>query len=64
MIPIAMAVIAIFIIGLDILLLWCFAVVNLFAMKYSNFNVYSLNLRQRYTKFFATDCTDFYRLKK
>jgi len=38
MIPIAMAVIAIFIIGLDILLLWCFDVVNLFAMKYSKFN--------------------------
>ena len=59
-----MAVIAIFIIGLDILLLWCFDVVNLFAMKYSKFNVYNLKLRQRYTKFFATDYTDFYSLKK
>jgi hypothetical protein len=38
MIPIAIAVIAILIIGLDILLLCCFEVVNLLAMKYSKFN--------------------------
>lgn len=34
----AIAAIAILIIGLEILLLWFLDVVSLFAMKYSNFN--------------------------
>jgi hypothetical protein len=37
-IPIAIAAIAIFIIGADILLLWSRAVMSLLAMKYSKFN--------------------------
>ena len=37
-IPNAMAMMAIFIIGAEILLLWSRAVMSLFAMKYSKFN--------------------------
>jgi hypothetical protein len=38
-IPMAMAEIAIFIIGADILLLWSLAVMSLLAIKYSKFNL-------------------------
>ena len=45
-IPIAIAAIAIFIIGAEILLLWSRAVMSLFAMKYSKFNSkYGLRLQ-------------------
>ena len=47
-IPIAIAAIAIFIIGADILLLWSRAVMSLLAMKYSKFNsFYDLIVQSR-----------------
>lgn len=57
----AMAEIAILIIGADMLLLKCFAVMSRLAMKYSKFKSYCL--LQRYIKFFATDYNHLHRLK-
>jgi hypothetical protein len=55
------AEIAIFIMGADILLLKCLAVISRLAMKYSRFKI--LDLSQRYIKFFGTDYTDLRRGK-
>jgi uncharacterized protein YbbC (DUF1343 family) len=52
-IPSAMAVMAIFIIGADILLLWSLAVMSLFAIKYSNFNGMISNLVFKNTVLFS-----------
>lgn len=51
--PNAMAVIAIFIIGADILLLWSLAVTSRFAIKYSNFNGMISNLVFKNTVLFS-----------
>lgn len=48
-----MAVMAIFIIGADILLLWSLAVMSLFAIKYSNFNGMISNLVFKNTVLFS-----------
>ena len=61
-IPNAMAVMAIFIIGADILLLWSLVVIRRFAIKYSNFKFWNYSWT-KVKKVFATDYTDFYRLK-
>jgi uncharacterized protein YbbC (DUF1343 family) len=52
-IPSAMAVIAIFIIGAEILLLWSLAVMSRFAIKYSNFNGMISNLVFKNTVLFS-----------
>ena len=52
-IPSAMAVMAIFIIGADILLLWSVVVMSLFAIKYSNFNGMISNLVFKNTVLFS-----------
>jgi hypothetical protein len=57
-----MAVIAIFIIGAEILLLWSLEVMSRFAIKYSNFNFGGI-VETKVKKVFATDYTDFHRLK-
>jgi uncharacterized protein YbbC (DUF1343 family) len=52
-IPIAMAVMAIFIIGAEILLLWSLAIISRFAIKYSNFNGMISNLAFKNTVLFS-----------
>ncbi len=52
-IPSAIAVMAIFIIGADILLLWSLAVISRFAIKYSNFNTMNSNLVFKNTVLFS-----------
>jgi uncharacterized protein YbbC (DUF1343 family) len=52
-IPIAMAVMAIFIIGAEILLLWSLAKISRFAIKYSNFNGMISNLVFKNTVLFS-----------
>jgi uncharacterized protein YbbC (DUF1343 family) len=52
-IPSAIAVMAIFIIGADILLLWSLAVMSRFAIKYSNFNGMMSNLVFKNTVLFS-----------
>src|SRR6218665_4120598 len=52
-IPSAIAVIAIFIIGAEILLLWSLAVMSRFAIKYSNFNGMVSNLVFKNTVLFS-----------